>query len=283
MRFNEKLIELRKKGGLSQEDLGYQFNVTKETISKWELGQTTPEIDKLEEISRFFNVRIDELIDGQGVSYGNDFISGNVIVEDKKGWEADKKKKARRMVVFFVILLVICLFFTIHKNVNKIIKNSDGKIFEIFESFNEEQKDVNNQASSIFDIATNVISQILHGFEKTDNEINNNFKENQENFDKTQNLIDKTKNEIEIKSFNGTFELYEGIIKGVQVKSLLSEIMTNNRKETKIITVIYENKDVTDAEQIKSVITQLDAFEDYDSYFRYDDDGYIYEVNISKL
>ena len=56
MKFNEKLINLRKKAGLSQEELGYKLNVTRQTVSKWELGQTTPEMDKLIEISKIFNI-----------------------------------------------------------------------------------------------------------------------------------------------------------------------------------------------------------------------------------
>ena len=62
MKFNEKLINLRKKAGLSQEELGYKLNVTRQTVSKWELGQTTPEMDKLIEISKIFNISVDELI-----------------------------------------------------------------------------------------------------------------------------------------------------------------------------------------------------------------------------
>ena len=62
MKFNEKLIELRKKEGLSQEELGYKLNVTRQTVSKWELGQTTPEMDKLVEMSRIFNISVDQLI-----------------------------------------------------------------------------------------------------------------------------------------------------------------------------------------------------------------------------
>ena len=61
MKFNQKLIELRKKKGLSQEELGYELSVTRQTISKWELGLSTPDMDKLMEISRFFNVSIDDL------------------------------------------------------------------------------------------------------------------------------------------------------------------------------------------------------------------------------
>ena len=65
MKFNEKLIKLRKETGMSQELLGYELNVTRQTISKWELGISTPEMDKLIEISKLFGVSVDELINDE--------------------------------------------------------------------------------------------------------------------------------------------------------------------------------------------------------------------------
>ena len=62
MEFNNKLMELRKEKGWSQEELGNQINVSRQTVSKWELGQTTPEMNKLIEISRLFQITVDELI-----------------------------------------------------------------------------------------------------------------------------------------------------------------------------------------------------------------------------
>ena len=62
LKFNEKLIKLRKASGLSQEELGDKLNVARQTISKWELGETTPEMDKLEELSNLFEISIDELV-----------------------------------------------------------------------------------------------------------------------------------------------------------------------------------------------------------------------------
>ncbi|MCL2671268.1 MAG: helix-turn-helix domain-containing protein [Clostridiales bacterium] len=62
MRFHENLMQLRREKGLSQEELGYELNVTRQTVSKWELGQTTPEMDKLMELSRFFELSMDELV-----------------------------------------------------------------------------------------------------------------------------------------------------------------------------------------------------------------------------
>ena len=62
MKFDEKLMQLRKQKGLSQEELGFQLGVTRQTVSKWEMGQTTPEMDKLIALSRLFSVPIDELV-----------------------------------------------------------------------------------------------------------------------------------------------------------------------------------------------------------------------------
>lgn len=60
--FYEKLTELRKQRGLSQEELGEAVGVTRQTVSKWELGLTTPELDKLVELSAFFDCSVDYLV-----------------------------------------------------------------------------------------------------------------------------------------------------------------------------------------------------------------------------
>lgn len=62
MNFKEKLYELRRLKGISQEEIGEKVNVSRQTISKWENGQTTPELEKLIELSKIFDIPIDELI-----------------------------------------------------------------------------------------------------------------------------------------------------------------------------------------------------------------------------
>lgn len=62
MNFNEKLIELRKSKGLSQEELGNKINVSRQTISKWELAQAYPDFQKLVLISDFFGISLDSLV-----------------------------------------------------------------------------------------------------------------------------------------------------------------------------------------------------------------------------
>lgn len=66
MTFNENLIRLRKAKGLSQEKLGNEINVARQTVSKWELGETTPEMNKLIELSKIFEISVDELIGNDG-------------------------------------------------------------------------------------------------------------------------------------------------------------------------------------------------------------------------
>ena len=65
MEFHEKLQELRKNRGLTQEELADALYVSRTTISKWESGRGYPSIDSLREISRFFSVTIDDLLSGE--------------------------------------------------------------------------------------------------------------------------------------------------------------------------------------------------------------------------
>ena len=62
MEFNEKLQELRKGKGLTQEELAEELFVSRTAVSKWESGRGYPSIDSLKAISRYFSVTIDELI-----------------------------------------------------------------------------------------------------------------------------------------------------------------------------------------------------------------------------
>ena len=61
MDLGKKILELRKKENLSQEQLAEKINVTRQTISKWELNETTPDIKQAKELSRLFKISLDEL------------------------------------------------------------------------------------------------------------------------------------------------------------------------------------------------------------------------------
>ena len=62
MKFGDKLIQLRKKNGLSQEELASKLNVSRQSVSKWESNNTYPETDKIVQICNLFDCRMDDLI-----------------------------------------------------------------------------------------------------------------------------------------------------------------------------------------------------------------------------
>ncbi len=98
MEFNEKLQELRKNKGLTQEELAEALYVSRTAISKWESGRGYPSIDSLKEIAKFFSVTIDELLSS------NEVLS--IAEEDNK-----QKEKHFRSLVFGLLDISVLMFF----------------------------------------------------------------------------------------------------------------------------------------------------------------------------
>ncbi len=103
MEFNNKLYQLRKQKGLSQEELANRLNVSRQTVSKWEIGDSSPDMEKLIAISDLFEISLDELVMGKEAS-------------NKKEWAekiltSDNKKKAKQglkvvAIIFGVFVLI---------------------------------------------------------------------------------------------------------------------------------------------------------------------------------
>lgn len=62
MNYHKRLIELREKAGLSQQDLADRLNVTRQTVSRWENQKTEPPIDTLVYLSELYGVSVDYLL-----------------------------------------------------------------------------------------------------------------------------------------------------------------------------------------------------------------------------
>ena len=65
MNIGEKLYELRKGKNLSQEEVADKLNVTRQTISKWETNQSTPDFDKIKPLCELYGITADELLTGE--------------------------------------------------------------------------------------------------------------------------------------------------------------------------------------------------------------------------
>ena len=61
MELGNKILELRKQEKLSQEQLAEIIGVTRQTISNWELEESSPDLKQAKELSRFFNISLDDL------------------------------------------------------------------------------------------------------------------------------------------------------------------------------------------------------------------------------
>ena len=67
MEFKDQIKEIRKKEGLTQEELALKLSVTRQAVSNWETGKNLPDIEILINISSVFNISLDQLIKGDNM------------------------------------------------------------------------------------------------------------------------------------------------------------------------------------------------------------------------
>ena len=106
MEFNQKLQELRKQKGLTQEELAEKLYVSRTAISKWESGRGYPNIESLRAISKFFSVTLDELLSSDEVL--------TIAEEDNKRKEKHFRDLTYGLLDICVALLLFLPFFA-HK------------------------------------------------------------------------------------------------------------------------------------------------------------------------
>jgi transcriptional regulator with XRE-family HTH domain len=108
MEFNEKLQELRKQKGLTQEELAQALFVSRTAISKWESGRGYPSIESLKAIARFFSVTIDDLLSGDEVL--------SIAEEDNRMQEQHVRNLVFGLLDCSVILFPVLPFFRQRRN-----------------------------------------------------------------------------------------------------------------------------------------------------------------------
>ena len=119
MIFADKLIQLRKKAGWSQEELAEQMNVTRQSVSKWEGAQSVPDLERMIRLSELFNVSTDYLlkdeIEDAGCSIPSDETKASALrrvsMEEANVFLSVKMRtsKSIALAVFLCVLSPICL------------------------------------------------------------------------------------------------------------------------------------------------------------------------------
>ena len=109
MTLRDKLIVLRDKAGVSQMALANRLGVSRQAVSRWESGDTTPSIDKLKALAKLYDVSLDWLC--------NEDESEEKVVGQK-----ENKKKSATMIVIAVLLaasIIVSIGIAISKNIEK--------------------------------------------------------------------------------------------------------------------------------------------------------------------
>ena len=123
MEIGKKIMELRKQNGLSQEELAEKVGVARQTISKWELGETSPDLKQSKELSKLFNVSLDELVN-------NDIK--DILVEKTSNTEKLAGlilKLIKTMVIIIIVLPILLVGLRIMFKI--IYKNNAGRLMNI--------------------------------------------------------------------------------------------------------------------------------------------------------
>ena len=100
MSLGDRIHELRKKHNLSQEQLADEVGVARQTISKWELGETAPDIKQTKALAQIFKISLDELINGDTNN------TKSIISDDKKKHIHYKKIISISIVSIFLCLII---------------------------------------------------------------------------------------------------------------------------------------------------------------------------------
>lgn len=117
MDIGEKLFELRKGKGLSQEEVAEKLNVTRQTVSKWETNQSTPDFDKIMPICELYGITTEELLTGKKPEEKTEVETEKENVEEERPLtKQEVKRKSAEVVstsVFLYILAVVFIMITI--------------------------------------------------------------------------------------------------------------------------------------------------------------------------
>ena len=180
MDIGNKILELRKKNNLSQEQLAEKMEVARQTISKWELGETSPDIKQAKELSKIFNVSLDELVDNDI----KDLVIEKVSNTEKLAGIIIKILKivGIAIIVFFIIDIIAFILFASTGNLTKVESNATT-ICKIENNQYEIEFGTNNyfRCGNCSDKMNNEIKELVD-FDNIDNSM-----ENIENYFKSNN------------------------------------------------------------------------------------------------
>lgn len=303
MKFSEKLMNLRKSKGWSQDEFAQQIGVTRQTVSKWELDQTVPDMNKLIEISKVFGISLDELVNDMENQNLDEPITENPI---------KKNNKDNIVKIIIIVIVVVCiaggiLLIKLHNDE----KRAEKGIETIMNTFNEvgstaanvidkagksisdnfnagsnsttqsekQQSDnltntYNGMSNSIMDTYNTQSNKIMGSFEQKSTELSNEYRQGSEAIDE----------EINKFAFNSNLKYMQGTKSQFTLSQYLDKVVTSNKTNKEhLIEVTYNETTSTAEDDIVAIKHLLKDGNNYEVSVDYAADGYINKVTIKDI
>ena len=290
MNFGEKLTNLRKSKNLSQEELAEKLNVSRQTISKWELDQTVPDTENLVNIATFFDTTVGELLDEK---------SNQANTKEKSGG-TDWIKVCIIIVVIFVIVYwiwkIIFAHFIIGQGLKIYNASMDG-MNEMVNGFNNFNTDVYanvvsnenttenyNESYSESHVTSHTETSNVNGVETTSSSYSVTTSGNNGENTYSESYTGNDKNEYENTLFNNTFiHKYPGKLSKHFTIKLIDEIITSNESNPEhTISVSFGGLEAKESDALETIKSALSDTDFYEATFEKGEDGYINKAIIRK-
>jgi len=118
MNLGEKLYDLRKKHNFSQEEIAEKLNVTRQTVSKWETGESKPDIDKITPICELFQITTEELLTGKEIKREDTKLEEKNDLKENLDSKERTKKRATLIAASIFLYFISVVFIIMSEELN---------------------------------------------------------------------------------------------------------------------------------------------------------------------
>ena len=178
MELYEKLYELRRASGMSQEELAEKLGVSRQAVSKWESGATQPELSKLIELSKLYNVSVDELLSLEHVKSQQDAAeaptpnSAETAQAEKLSFR-DFCMQHKKIIGGAAVALAALIAVGVHYN-NRIntlstqVNDLRSQLYNVQNNLSNQIAGISNNVSDILERESSLISQYSYEVKHVD-------------------------------------------------------------------------------------------------------------------
>ena len=178
MELYEKLYELRRASGMSQEELAEKLGVSRQAVSKWESGATQPELSKLIELSKLYSVSVDELLSLEHAKPEQDAAESPVQSNAEKA-PAEKLSfrdfciQHKKIIGGAAVALAALIAVGVHYN-NRIntlstqVNDLRSQLYNVQNNLSNQIAGISNNVSDILERESSLLSQFSYEVTKVD-------------------------------------------------------------------------------------------------------------------